>query len=89
MEIGAASTSTGTYGATTIGEGTKIDNMVQIAHNCRIGRHNHLRAGRYRRARPGDYVVIGGQSRIEGSRAYRHAAAQRWLASSAMCPTHA
>jgi UDP-3-O-[3-hydroxymyristoyl] glucosamine N-acyltransferase len=26
------------FGSTTIGEGTKIDNLVQIAHNCRIGR---------------------------------------------------
>lgn len=26
------------FGTTTIGSGTKIDNLVQIAHNCRIGR---------------------------------------------------
>jgi UDP-3-O-[3-hydroxymyristoyl] glucosamine N-acyltransferase len=26
------------FGSTTIGDGTKIDNLVQIAHNCRIGR---------------------------------------------------
>ena len=26
-------------GVTTIGEGTKLDNMVHVAHNCRIGRH--------------------------------------------------
>ena len=41
VEVGAGTTiDRGTYGATTIGDGTKIDNLVQIAHNCRIGRHN-------------------------------------------------
>ncbi len=41
VEIGASTTiDRGTYGATSIGDGTKIDNLVQIAHNCRIGRHN-------------------------------------------------
>lgn len=39
-EIGAATTvDRGALGDTVIGEGTKIDNLVQIAHNCRIGRH--------------------------------------------------
>lgn len=28
-----------TLGATVIGEGTKIDNLTQVAHNCRLGRH--------------------------------------------------
>ncbi len=41
VEVGAGTTiDRGTYGATLIGEGTKIDNLVMIAHNCRIGRHN-------------------------------------------------
>src|SRR5262249_38272354 len=41
VEIGAGSTiDRGTYGPTIIGEGTKIDNLVMIAHNCRIGKHN-------------------------------------------------
>jgi len=65
VEIGAASTiDRGTYGATTIGEGTKIDNMVQIAHNCRIGRHNIICAqvGIAGSSSTGDYVVIGGQA---------------------------
>jgi UDP-3-O-[3-hydroxymyristoyl] glucosamine N-acyltransferase len=65
VEIGAASTiDRGTYGATTIGEGTKIDNMVQIAHNCRIGRHNLICAqvGIAGSSSTGDYVVIGGQA---------------------------
>lgn len=65
VEIGAASTiDRGTYGATTIGEGTKIDNMVQIAHNCRIGKHNIICAqvGIAGSSSTGDYVVIGGQA---------------------------
>ncbi len=40
VEIGANTTiDRGTLGDTTIGEGTKIDNLVQIGHNCRIGRN--------------------------------------------------
>jgi UDP-3-O-[3-hydroxymyristoyl] glucosamine N-acyltransferase len=65
VEIGAAATvDRGTYGATTIGEGTKIDNMVQIAHNCRIGKHNLICAqvGIAGSTSTGDYVVIGGQA---------------------------
>ncbi len=39
VEIGAGTTiDRGKFGATTIGAGTKIDNLVQIGHNCRIGR---------------------------------------------------
>ena len=45
VEIGANSTiDRGALGDTVIGEGTKIDNLVQIGHNCRIGR-NCLIAG--------------------------------------------
>src|SRR3954453_22588167 len=65
VEIGAAATiDRGTYGATSIGEGTKVDNLVQIAHNCRIGRHNLICAqvGVAGSTSTGDYVVIGGQA---------------------------
>ncbi|MEX0614015.1 MAG: UDP-3-O-(3-hydroxymyristoyl)glucosamine N-acyltransferase, partial [Pirellulales bacterium] len=65
VEIGAGTTvDRGTYGATTIGEGTKIDNLVQIAHNCQIGRHNLICAqvGVAGSTTTGDYVVIGGQA---------------------------
>src|SRR3954465_4471643 len=65
VEVGAAATiDRGTYGATTIGEGTKIDNLVQIAHNCRIGKHNLICAqvGIAGSTSTGDYVVIGGQA---------------------------
>lgn len=38
-EIGSGTTiDRGKFGATTVGAGTKIDNLVQIGHNCRIGR---------------------------------------------------
>ena len=40
VEIGANSTvDRGSLGTTRIGEGTKIDNLVQVAHNVRLGRH--------------------------------------------------
>ena len=64
VEIGANSTvDRGTYGSTFIGEGTKVDNLVQIAHNCRIGRHNMLCAqvGIAGSTTTGDYVVMAGQ----------------------------
>lgn len=39
VEVGANSTiDRGALGDTVIGEGTKIDNLVQIGHNCRVGR---------------------------------------------------
>jgi UDP-3-O-[3-hydroxymyristoyl] glucosamine N-acyltransferase len=67
VEIGASATiDRGTYGATTIGEGTKIDNLVQIAHNCHIGRHNLIcsQVGVAGSTTTGDYVVMGGQAGV-------------------------
>ena len=64
VEIGASTTiDRGTYGRTLIGEGTKIDNLVQIAHNCRIGRHNLIcsQVGIAGSTTTGDYVVMAGQ----------------------------
>lgn len=64
VEIGAATTvDRGSFGATTIGAGTKVDNQVQIAHNCRIGRHNILcsQVGIAGSSTTGDYVVMAGQ----------------------------
>ncbi len=64
VEIGAGTTiDRGTFGATVIGEGTRIDNLVQVAHNCRIGRHNILcsQVGVAGSATTGDYVVMAGQ----------------------------
>jgi UDP-3-O-[3-hydroxymyristoyl] glucosamine N-acyltransferase len=50
------------FGATTIGSGTKIDNLVQIGHNCRIGRSCILcgQVGLAGSVRLGDGVVLGG-----------------------------
>lgn len=64
VEIGAVVTvDRGTYGATRIGCGTKIDNQVQIAHNCQIGKHNLIcsQVGIAGSSTTGDYVVLAGQ----------------------------
>jgi UDP-3-O-[3-hydroxymyristoyl] glucosamine N-acyltransferase len=64
VEAGALVTiDRGTYGATSIGEGTKIDNQVMIAHNCQIGRHNLLcsQVGIAGSCSTGDHVVLAGQ----------------------------
>ena len=64
VEIGANATiDRGTYGPTAIGEGTKIDNQVMIAHNCQIGRHNLIcsQVGVAGSSSSGDYVVMAGQ----------------------------
>lgn len=64
VDIGAAATvDRGVYGPTRIGDGSKIDNLVQIAHNCQIGRHNLIcsQVGVAGSTTTGDYVVMGGQ----------------------------
>jgi UDP-3-O-[3-hydroxymyristoyl] glucosamine N-acyltransferase len=64
VEIGASTTiDRGTFGPTRIGEGTKIDNLVMIGHNCQIGRHNLLvsQVGIAGSCTTGDYVVMAGQ----------------------------
>jgi UDP-3-O-[3-hydroxymyristoyl] glucosamine N-acyltransferase len=67
VEVGACTTiDRGTYGPTVIGEGTKIDNQVMIAHNCRIGRHNMIcsQVGIAGSTTTGDYVVMAGQAGV-------------------------
>jgi len=64
VEIGANSCiDRAALGVTSIGEGTKLDNMVHIAHNCRIGRHVVIAAqtGLSGGVVVEDYAVIGGQ----------------------------
>ncbi len=64
VEIGAGTTiDRSTFQSTRIGAGTKIDNLVQIAHNCQIGKHNLLAAqvGIAGSTSTGAYVVLGGQ----------------------------
>lgn len=67
VEVGACSTiDRGTFEATRIGAGTKIDNLVQVGHNCRIGKHNILvsQSGIAGSCTTGDYVVLGGQAGV-------------------------
>lgn len=64
VEIGANScVDRATLGSTIIGDGTKIDNMVQIGHNCLIGKHCILCAqvGLAGSTVLGDYVYLAGQ----------------------------
>jgi UDP-3-O-[3-hydroxymyristoyl] glucosamine N-acyltransferase len=64
VEVGAGTTiDRGTYGATSIGNGTKLDNLVMIAHNCRLGRHNMIcsQVGVAGSTTTGDWVVMAGQ----------------------------
>lgn len=64
VEIGANSTiDRATLGSTVIGKGTKIDNLVQIGHNCVIGEHSILCAqvGLAGSTIVGDYVYLAGQ----------------------------
>ncbi len=64
VEIGANSTvDRGALSDTVIGEGSKIDNLVQIAHNVRIGRHCAIAAhsGISGSVTVGDYVMLGGR----------------------------
>lgn len=55
-------------GSTHIGEGTKIDNLVQIGHNCRVGKHCAFAAltGLAGSTVIGDFVQVGGQSGFKG-----------------------
>jgi UDP-3-O-[3-hydroxymyristoyl] glucosamine N-acyltransferase len=50
-------------GETVVGEGTKIDNLVMVAHNCELGKHNVLasQVGLAGSVTSGDYVVCAGQ----------------------------
>jgi UDP-3-O-[3-hydroxymyristoyl] glucosamine N-acyltransferase len=58
----------GALSDTTIGEGTKIDNLVQIAHNVVIGRHCVIvaQSGISGSAGLGEFVVMGAQSGVVG-----------------------
>jgi UDP-3-O-[3-hydroxymyristoyl] glucosamine N-acyltransferase len=64
VEIGANScVDRAALGETSIGDGTKLDNMVHVAHNCRIGRHVVVAAqtGFSGGVVVEDFAVIGGQ----------------------------
>ncbi len=69
VEIGANVTiDRGALGSTVIGKGTKIDNLVQIAHNVEIGEHCIVIAqvGISGSTKLGKYVILAGQVGIAG-----------------------
>ncbi|HAV02528.1 MAG TPA: UDP-3-O-(3-hydroxymyristoyl)glucosamine N-acyltransferase, partial [Chryseobacterium sp.] len=69
VEIGSnCSIDRGTIGSTRIGKGTKIDNLIQIAHNVQIGQHNVIaaQAGIAGSTVIGNWNQIGGQAGIVG-----------------------
>jgi UDP-3-O-[3-hydroxymyristoyl] glucosamine N-acyltransferase len=69
VEVGANTTiDRGSIRDTVVGEGTKIDNLVQIAHNVVIGRHCVIvsQGGISGSTTLGDFVATGGQAGITG-----------------------
>jgi len=77
VEIGAnAAIDCGALGSTVIGQGTKIDNLVHVAHNVTIGRHCLVmgQVGFAGSTRLGDYCVIASQSGIAGHLTLGHQA---------------
>ncbi|MBS1957193.1 MAG: UDP-3-O-(3-hydroxymyristoyl)glucosamine N-acyltransferase [Cyanobacteria bacterium SZAS-4] len=68
VEIGSNSTiDRGTVGPTVIGKGTKIDNQVQIAHNCQLGRENIIVA----HACMGGSTTLGDRAIVAGASAIK------------------
>jgi len=69
VEIGANTTiDRARFGRTVIGEGTKIDNLVMIAHNVVIGKHCIVCAqvGIAGSVRIGNHVILAGQAGLVG-----------------------
>ena len=67
VEVGACTTiDRGALGDTVIGEGSKLDNLIQIGHNTHIGRHNIIvaQAGVAGSCEFGDFVILGPQTGI-------------------------
>lgn len=56
------------FGRTVIGEGTKIDNLIQIGHNCTVGKHTVIcsQSGMAGSTIVGDYVTIAAQVGLGG-----------------------
>jgi UDP-3-O-[3-hydroxymyristoyl] glucosamine N-acyltransferase len=69
VEVGALSAiDRATLGETRIGDGTKIDNLVQVGHNVEVGKHCILcgQAGIAGSTKLDDYVVLAGQVGVAG-----------------------
>lgn len=63
VEIGSCTTvDRGMIDDTVVGEGTKLDNLVMVAHNCELGKHNIMvsQVGLAGSVTSGDYVVCAG-----------------------------
>jgi UDP-3-O-[3-hydroxymyristoyl] glucosamine N-acyltransferase len=69
VEIGANTTvDRGTIGDTVIGEGTKVDNLVQIGHNVKIGKYCFIvsQVGISGSTKIGDFVTLAGKVGVAG-----------------------
>jgi len=69
VELGANVTvDRGALGPTIVGKGTKIDNLVQVAHNVTVGEHCIIvsQAGIAGSTKLGNYVILGGQVGLAG-----------------------
>lgn len=69
VEIGANTTiDRAMMGSTVVGRGTKLDNLIQIAHNCRIGKDTVMAAqvGIAGSTKVGDRCMFGGQVGLAG-----------------------
>lgn len=69
VEIGANTTiDRATLGSTIIRQGTKLDNLIMVAHNCEIGKHTVIasQSGFSGSTKIGDYCKIGGQVGVAG-----------------------
>lgn len=69
VEVGSnVSIDRGALGPTVIGKGTKIDNLVQIAHNVVIGEHCLVisQVGIAGSTKVGNYVILAGQAGVAG-----------------------
>jgi UDP-3-O-[3-hydroxymyristoyl] glucosamine N-acyltransferase len=69
VEIGANTTvDRSVMGTTKVGRGTKVDNLVMIAHNCQVGEHTVIvsQVGISGSTEIGNHCVIGGQVGVAG-----------------------
>lgn len=69
VEIGAnCSIDSAVFGSTTIRKGAKLDNLIQIGHNCDIGEHSIIvsQSGVAGSTKLGRNVVVGGQAATAG-----------------------
>lgn len=69
VEVGANTTiDRATMGRTYVGEGTKLDNLIQVAHNVEIGRNNVMasQVGIAGSTKIGNHCMVGGQVGIAG-----------------------